>query len=288
MPPRFCRPLALASILVIHVAWTGAVSAQSVDYATLEQRVVEELTARGVRLSELDRQIQLNSDGANTVLSVIRASTGETIATAEIADIGTDPAAAAYRIADLVQALAGPPAPRAEPQPQPEPAPRQLALEQYEREFIGFNASVAMSTSTNVINNVPVTSTAATTQWNPYRGMHEHNPLSAPEFYRAVGRPDLAVSYQKSSSRRRTAMVVGTLSTVGLGVSSVMYLVTSYKPEVDFCSDAVDFQACIDAGTAREERRKREADAASGGCRERMHDAVIHLDPLLADPASAG
>jgi hypothetical protein len=200
----------------------------------LEKRVPEELATEGVVLSRSNLSLQVQPAGAQLLVSLVDMTTGRVAASTKIDQVPADREAAVAMVthvaADLVTEIAGRPA---APPPPPAPAPAQGPIEvrdegvraamRYQRNAIRFGATYDV-----VVNKIGDTFTATQVRrWQTYQGDQDEllDPL---DFYREVGRPDLADEFQQ----RHKYMIGGyVVAGVGCIAAVAMALEAMDKPE---------------------------------------------------------
>ena len=116
-----------------------------------------------------------------------------------------------------------------------EPAKAASTQEEYEEHFIGFDELAAIDPETGVLYRVT----------EPYEGKYK-KPLAAADFYRRVGRDDLAQEYVSRAARRNTLIAAGAivaLATVTAGIVIAVENQPGPCPQSSFAA----FSACASA-----------------------------------------
>jgi hypothetical protein len=178
--------------------------------AFLEQRVAEELAADGTILSRLGVALDVDAVGDRLVVSLVDLQTRRAVASTKLDRVPADREAAVASVTQVAANLAAqlrPGAPAASSlrealeDDRRERRAREQAELAYKREAIRFTHLYLAGSGGAVAGEMV-----------PYRGERR---LSAPEFFHAVDRPDLARRY----SRRRTAgwalAITGMLTSAG-------------------------------------------------------------------------
>jgi hypothetical protein len=206
----------------------------------LERRVPEELAAEGVVLSRRGLKLHIDQVGDVLILSLVDVSTGRVAASTKLDAVPADREAAVATTTHLVADLATqvtPSAPAPAPPPPAAPAPdthaREIAELQFRREAIRFGNDYEISVSKY--------GGSVHRQWVAVQGELDQR-LDPHEFYRQVGRPDLADAYDTRHNVMIGGYVVGG---VGFAASFVAYL--AMRPTLDDSSCVVTdpgFQTC--------------------------------------------
>ena len=117
------------------------------------------------------------------------------------------------------------------------------AKEDFDRRYIGFDELGGFDPKTGVFYKVT----------DPYEGKYK-KPLAPVEFYRTVGRDDLAQEYTARESRRNALMVTGWAIGLSSLVASVV-IVTNAAVSGGDCntSNATAFGQCLSAQSSRTE-----------------------------------
>lgn len=137
----------------------------------------------------------------------------------------------ARRAASLCLALLTGWAGRAKAQDVPSPP-----SQQYEEQYIGFDDFGGVVTHDGVVTG--------TVQWTvPYEGKYK-KPLTGAEFYRKLGRADLAQSYTDRQALRTGLMVSGVL----VAIASMVAGIASFASGHEDCGPPTSpgFSACVD------------------------------------------
>jgi hypothetical protein len=110
------------------------------------------------------------------------------------------------------------------------------AQEQYDRQYIGFD-------------DLWATTRSGTQRWvEPYLGKYKV-PLSTPDFYRRVGRADLADAYESRATRSTALIVAGGVVTAGAVIAGVVVAAQSQRANCNVSSP--DFAQCASASSAQ-------------------------------------
>jgi hypothetical protein len=141
------------------------------------------------------------------------------------------------------------------------------AQEQYDRQYIGFD-------------DLWATKGAATQRWvEPYLGKYKV-PLSAPDFYRRVGRADLADDYESRAWRSGALIVAGSAVTVGAIIAGVVVASQGQSAPCDVASP--DFGQCASASASQ--TRSRINTASLIGVGGALAGGTLFLAGLLTGP----
>lgn len=218
--------------------------------AFLEKRVPEELASEGVVLSRANLTLKVEMLGDKLLLSLVDLSTGRVAASTKVDQIPPDRDAAVASVTHVAAALASqvvhhPDAPPSATPPIDERAERkerELAEARFHKQAIRFGQTW----------NIVVNKNGASVYrgWLAYQGESDQ-VLEPVEFYTAVGRPDLADSYQH---RRWTALGGILVSTAGVIAESVLIYKWASVPRPD-CSVNLpfdQFSMCLDASEAKQ------------------------------------
>lgn len=197
--------------------------------AFLQQRVAEELAADGIILSRLNVRLEIEAIGDKLLVSLVDLTTGRASASTKVDRVPAEREAAVASVTQVVAVLSGQldgPRPPSTIAPdvvtRDELAARERAQLAYQEEAIGFGDEYELMVTSN--------SASLTRRWTVHRG-ELHEPLSPTDFYRTVGRPDLADEYDQ----RRNIKIGAIVGTVIFSAVSVGLL---YK--------GLDLQSCLD------------------------------------------
>jgi hypothetical protein len=191
----------LSFAAVISCALCTAVHADPAA-STLQQRATEELAADGIALAARNLELRVEPADSGLAISIVEHDTGRIVGATTLAPVPADPDAAVASIAHVAAGLLA----------QAAPAPvvvvdHSAADHEYARRAIHFNDVYDTSGAGHVVTT--------TRHWAAYQG-ELNAELSRPDFYRLVGRPDLADRFQ---THRRVALVLLGVSVVGVGVA---------------------------------------------------------------------
>lgn len=231
---RLAGALALVAALSATAAAQAPQPVEPVTAAVLEQRVPDELASEGVILASHGLRLQLKQVGDKWLVSLVEVSTGRPITSTRVDQLPADRDAAVAVMTEVVANLvaheleAGAPIPAAVPPSSPPvalpppapapvlpPAPPSQAELAYQRQALRLAAmyDVDDSRGTPVVRR----------QWLVLQG-EPGRPLSGPEFYRVLGRDDLAGAHGARHAWRVTGTVtaaLGLLTAAVLGVASL-------------------------------------------------------------------
>ena len=228
--------------------------------AFLEQRVSEELAAKGTLLSRLGVTLDVEVIGPRAIISLVDPATRRALASTKIDELPADREAAVASVAQvaagLVAQLARPAAPPARPAEQTtvvvkemldrdreERREHEAAEYRYRQEALSFGNEV------RVFSNGQYTSVSR--RWVAYQG-DIRKRLEGDEFYKIIGRPDLAKQYQRRKDGGTTAMVLGVVGMVGGSI----YMLAKGFPGYESCFDAPNMSQCERDRDARESDAK--------------------------------
>src|SRR3954468_4564124 len=115
---------------------------------------------------------------------------------------------------------------------QSQPIEPQSSAEDYDDRFIGFDDYAAIDPETGVLHKFA----------EPYEGRYK-KPLAAPDFYRLVGREDLAQEYVSRETRQRFLMGAAAIVALGSVVATAVLALES-QPGPCPLGDYAAFSAC--------------------------------------------
>lgn len=215
------------------VAWASHPSASYAQHAPelLRQRVLQELLIEGISLERLEQDIMLFHKGEGLWLQ-LQDARGEMLAQRFVPKLPDDLEATVAQLVVLVVAMLQTPstlepappgvAPRI-PTPRPEPQPNAQALEDYQQRFIGLDEGLFVNRDGAVMLDAV-----------PYLGKYK-KPLRGVDFYKAVGRQDLAEAYSRNLRTIRGLSIAGSaLFLAGLS-GGIAYSVVAAKEGCSEC-----------------------------------------------------
>jgi hypothetical protein len=208
----------------------------------LEQRVAEELAARGTLLSRLGVTLDVEVIDQRAIVSLVEPATRRALASTKIDVLPADREAAVASVTQVAASLA---AQIANPASQTttvavkemldrdreERREREAAEYRFRQEAITFGDEVEVTTNGKY--------TSVNRRWVAYQGEIRRR-LDGEEFYQVISRPDLAQQYKSRRDGGMTAMVAGTL--VGLG--GLTFITMKGLPDYEGCFDARNMAQC--------------------------------------------
>ena len=243
----------------------------------LEQRVVEELAADGVILSRLGVVLDLESVGDVVLVTLVDPHTGRPVASTKIDRVPVDRDSAVATITPVAAGLAsqlvgkrpdGDAATREhlatleaqqrdllarQEAERVERARLATAEREYDAQAIRFGSEAVVSAYNNTIS--------VSYRWRAARG-ETAVPLSGEEFYRTVGRADLAQAYKQREQLRWGGAIVSGAFMVGAAYA----MLTIPEPQADYRRCAPDDFSC-----------RFTADRAAFDAREEAFDSRLKL-----------
>ncbi|HWO19257.1 MAG TPA: hypothetical protein VNO30_10790 [Kofleriaceae bacterium] len=215
----------------------------------LEQRVAEELAARGTLLSRHGVTLDVEVIDQRAIVSLVEPATRRALASTKIDVLPADREAA---VASVTQVAAGLVAQIASPGSQTTVAVREMLdrdrQDRREREAAEYRfrqEAITFGDDVEVRSNGKYTSVSR--RWVAYQGDIRRR-LDGEEFYKVISRPDLAQQYQSRRAGGVTAMVVGGL--VGTGGS--IFMLSKGLPDLEFCFGMPNEAQCERDQEARE------------------------------------
>ena len=142
--------------------------------------------------------------------------------------------------------------------------------EDYEQRFIGFDDYGAIDPRTGVLHKVT----------EPYEGKYK-KPLEPAEFYRLVGRDDLAQEYVSRDTRRKTLIGAGAVVALGSLVAARVVALDS-QPAPCRVGDFSTFSAC--ASRQSDQARSGVITAAAIGVGGGLVSAALIFAGVLTNP----
>jgi hypothetical protein len=225
--------------------------------AFLEKRVPEELASEGVVLSRHNLTLKVEMLGDKLLLSLVDLSTGRAVASTKVDQIPPDRDAAVASVTHVAADLAGqivrrgasPPA-AATPPPVDERAERQareVAELRFHKQAIRFGEAWDLSYTKNG-------GLSARRRWLAYQGESDQ-VLEATDFYKEVGRPDLADDYNHRKHIAYGGMIVGGLGVIAGGVMLYKFALAPLDPcSIDL--PAEQYGACVTGALDKHERER--------------------------------
>jgi hypothetical protein len=143
--------------------------------------------------------------------------------------------------------------------------------EDYDQRFIGFDDFGVVDPDTGAFHTV--------TQL--YEGKYK-KPLAAPEFYRLVGREDLAQEYARRDTRRNALMGAGLVVLLGTAVASSAVALGGQPDPCPTGFDFAAFNACVSRQS--DDGHSRMVTAAAIGVGGAIFGAVLFIAGLTTNP----